>query len=195
MARTLGDRRLLRHRRPICSLTLMATTSMTRWPSTPIRSTSDSIRDRRSVQFNIGGREHAARSPRWAPWRDAREGGCYSLASEPSARFGLCGCRGCAKREDRGKTNAVFVSPLASYRLHGIERFGYLRDLFILLPSWPRPRVLELASATGSRPSSRSKLSRSWTPTSFAASRWGSRRSEPRFAIAAHEIHQRGVPS
>jgi hypothetical protein len=29
--------------------------------------------------------------------------------------------------------------------MHGIEPQGYLRDLFCLLPSWPRRRVLELA--------------------------------------------------
>jgi transposase len=31
--------------------------------------------------------------------------------------------------------------------MHGIEPLGYLRDLFCLLPSWPRSRVLELAPA------------------------------------------------
>jgi hypothetical protein len=29
--------------------------------------------------------------------------------------------------------------------LHGIEPWGYLRDLFCLVPSWPSRRVLELA--------------------------------------------------
>ena len=29
--------------------------------------------------------------------------------------------------------------------MHGIEPLGYLRDLFCLLPRWPRRRVLELA--------------------------------------------------
>jgi hypothetical protein len=31
--------------------------------------------------------------------------------------------------------------------MHGIEPWAYLRDLFCLLPSWPAPRVLELAPA------------------------------------------------
>jgi hypothetical protein len=31
--------------------------------------------------------------------------------------------------------------------LHGIEPQAYLRDLFCLLPSWPKRRVLELAPA------------------------------------------------
>jgi hypothetical protein len=37
------------------------------------------------------------------------------------------------------------VSLLASCQLHGIEPWGYLRDLSCLLPSWSSRRVLELA--------------------------------------------------
>jgi hypothetical protein len=37
------------------------------------------------------------------------------------------------------------VSLIASCQLHGIEPWAYLRDLFCLLPGWPRRRVLELA--------------------------------------------------
>ncbi|PCC68164.1 hypothetical protein NAEX_01173 [Nannocystis exedens] len=40
------------------------------------------------------------------------------------------------------------MSLLASCQMHGIEPLGYLRDLLCLLPSWPRPRVLELAPAS-----------------------------------------------
>jgi hypothetical protein len=47
--------------------------------------------------------------------------------------------------DDAGEVNAAFVSLLASCRLHGIEPWSYLRDLFCLTPSWPRSRVLELA--------------------------------------------------
>jgi transposase len=49
--------------------------------------------------------------------------------------------------EDGAKTNATFVSLIASCRLHNIEPFAYLRDLFCLLPGWPRHRLLELAPA------------------------------------------------
>lgn len=49
--------------------------------------------------------------------------------------------------DEGGHTNATFVSLLASCQLHGIEPLGYLRDLFCLLPAWPRHRVLELAPA------------------------------------------------
>jgi transposase len=49
--------------------------------------------------------------------------------------------------EDGAKANTTFVSLIASCRLHDLEPFGYLRDLFCLLPSWPRSRVLELAPA------------------------------------------------
>jgi transposase len=49
--------------------------------------------------------------------------------------------------DDAGEVNAAFVSLLASCRLHGIEPWSYLRDLFCLLPGWPRSRVLELAPA------------------------------------------------
>ena len=49
--------------------------------------------------------------------------------------------------EDGALANTTFVSLLASCRLHDIEPLGYLRDLFCLLPSWPRHRVLDLAPA------------------------------------------------
>ncbi len=49
--------------------------------------------------------------------------------------------------EDGALANTTFVSLIASCRLHDIEPFAYLRDLFCLLPSWPRARVLELAPA------------------------------------------------
>ena len=49
--------------------------------------------------------------------------------------------------DDGARVNAVFVSLLASCRLHDIEPRGYLRDLFCLLPAWPLARVLELAPA------------------------------------------------
>lgn len=31
--------------------------------------------------------------------------------------------------------------------MHGIEPWAYLRDLFCLLPQWPKARALELAPA------------------------------------------------
>lgn len=50
--------------------------------------------------------------------------------------------------DDGARANTLFVSLLASCQMHGIEPLGYLRDLLCLLPSWPRPRVLELAPAS-----------------------------------------------
>lgn len=47
--------------------------------------------------------------------------------------------------DDAAEINATFVSLLASCQLHELEPWAYLRDLFCLLPSWPRRRVLELA--------------------------------------------------
>lgn len=49
--------------------------------------------------------------------------------------------------DDGAEVNTVFVSLLASCGLHQVEPWTYLRDLFCLLPSWPRRRVLELAPA------------------------------------------------
>ena len=58
--------------------------------------------------------------------------------------------------------NTVFVSLLASARLHDIEPLAYLRDLLCLLPSWPRQRLLELAPAywkhTCEQPETQQKL-------------------------------------
>ena len=46
--------------------------------------------------------------------------------------------------DEGARANTIFVSLLASCQLHGIEPWAYLRDLFCLLPSWPKSRVLEL---------------------------------------------------
>jgi hypothetical protein len=47
--------------------------------------------------------------------------------------------------EDGAEINTIFVSLLASCRMHRIEPLGYMRDLLCLLPRWPRHRVLDLA--------------------------------------------------
>jgi transposase len=47
--------------------------------------------------------------------------------------------------EDGALANTTFVSLLASCQLHRIDPWSYLRDLFCLLPSWPKSRILELA--------------------------------------------------
>ena len=53
--------------------------------------------------------------------------------------------------DDGGDVNTVFVSLLASCRMHEIEPLAYMRDLLCLLPRWPRHRVLELAPAYWSK--------------------------------------------
>ena len=47
--------------------------------------------------------------------------------------------------DDAALVNTVFVSLLASARMHRLDPQVYLRDLFCLLPSWPKHRLLELA--------------------------------------------------
>jgi transposase len=49
--------------------------------------------------------------------------------------------------EDGATANTTFVSLIASCEMHGLEPWRYLRDLFYLLPDWPKSRVLELAPA------------------------------------------------
>lgn len=49
--------------------------------------------------------------------------------------------------DEGGHRAATFVSLIASAKLHSLEPYAYLRDLFCLLPSWPRNQVLELAPA------------------------------------------------
>lgn len=48
---------------------------------------------------------------------------------------------------DGARTNATFVTLLASCQMHDIEPWAYLRDLFCLLPSWPVHRALDLSPA------------------------------------------------
>ncbi len=43
------------------------------------------------------------------------------------------------------EANTTFVSLLASCQMHRIEPWGYLRDLFCLLPGWKRSQVLALS--------------------------------------------------
>jgi hypothetical protein len=47
--------------------------------------------------------------------------------------------------DDTAPVTATFVSLIASCAMHGLNSEQYLRDLFRVLPSWPRSRVLELA--------------------------------------------------
>jgi transposase len=47
--------------------------------------------------------------------------------------------------KDGAEWNATIVSLIASCALHGIEPWSYLRDVLILLPTWPPDRVIELA--------------------------------------------------
>jgi transposase len=53
--------------------------------------------------------------------------------------------------DDGGEINATFVSLLANCSMHKVEPLGYMRDLFCLLPRWPRHRVLELAPVNWSK--------------------------------------------
>jgi transposase len=47
--------------------------------------------------------------------------------------------------DEGAEWNTIAVSLIASCELHGIEPWAYLRDVLILLPDWPRDRVLELS--------------------------------------------------
>ncbi len=49
--------------------------------------------------------------------------------------------------DDGARVNATFTSLLASCHMHNLEPWGYLRDLFCLLPTWPAHRMLEIAPA------------------------------------------------
>jgi hypothetical protein len=46
--------------------------------------------------------------------------------------------------DEDAKASAVFISLLASCRLHQLDSRQYLRDLFRVLPRWPQTRLLEL---------------------------------------------------
>lgn len=47
--------------------------------------------------------------------------------------------------DDTAQWTCTFVSLIASCALHGLDPEAYLRDLFRVLPGWPKPRLLELA--------------------------------------------------
>lgn len=57
-----------------------------------------------------------------------------------------------------GETNATWVTLLASAQLHELEPGGYLRDLLILLPWWPKHRLLELAPMNWKQTSQRPEV-------------------------------------
>lgn len=68
--------------------------------------------------------------------------------------------------DDGARVNAVFTSLLASCRMLDVEPWAYLRDLFCLLPNWPKHRLLELApvnwQATAERQDARAMLDADW---------------------------------
>jgi transposase len=90
-----------------------------------------------------------ARNQRKALSRFLRDGRLpvHNNASENALRREVLGRKNWlfVGNDDAAKVNATFVSLLASCQMHGLEPWAYLRDLFCLLPSWPRKRVLELA--------------------------------------------------
>jgi hypothetical protein len=47
--------------------------------------------------------------------------------------------------DDHAQAAGNLLSLIASARLHGLDPEAYLRDLFRVLPHWPRGRFLELA--------------------------------------------------
>ena len=47
--------------------------------------------------------------------------------------------------DDSAEWTCTFVSLVASCELHGLDPQAYLRDLFRVLPTWPKNRILELA--------------------------------------------------
>lgn len=60
--------------------------------------------------------------------------------------------------DDGGHVNAVFTSLLASCRLCDVEPWAYLRDIFCLLPNWPKHRLLELAPVEWTKTSARDEV-------------------------------------
>lgn len=82
--------------------------------------------------------------------------------------------------DDGGRVNATFVSLLASCQLHGIEPLGYLRDLFCLLPSWPKQRALDLAPANWAKTLEDPEVQRSLAANVFRQASLGS--------LAPHQI-------
>jgi transposase len=83
--------------------------------------------------------------------------------------------------DDGAKTNTVFVSLLASARLHGLDPVGYLRDLLCLIRAGLPSACSSSLPPIGRRLSSSRKLSKSCSPTSSVASCF-LRRPEPRIA-------------
>ena len=69
------------------------------------------------------------------------------------------------------------MSLLASAEFHRIEPFGCIRDLFCLLPNWPRKRALELAPAYWEQTLEETDAQQRSTATSSDVSLWGLTRS------------------
>jgi hypothetical protein len=69
--------------------------------------------------------------------------------------------------EDGAEINTIFVSLLASCRMHRIEPLGYMRDLLCLLPGWPKHRVLELAPVNWTQTVAQSEVQRALAANVF----------------------------
>jgi transposase len=72
---------------------------------------------------------------------------CHNNGSERALRREAVGRKAWlfVGSDDGGETNATWVTLLASCQPHDVEPFGYLRDLLILLPWWPKHQILDLA--------------------------------------------------
>ena len=57
--------------------------------------------------------------------------------------------------EDGANANAAFTSLLASCRMHEVEPWRYIRDIFCLLPEWPEHELLDLAPLNWKQTSAR----------------------------------------
>ncbi|WP_437951401.1 IS66 family transposase [Sorangium sp. So ce296] len=78
--------------------------------------------------------------------------------------------------DDGAEWNATIVSLIASCAMHQLDPWAYLRDVLILLPGWPRDRVIELApkswKQTLENTDARQRLAASpwtWAPATLAA--------------------------
>lgn len=70
--------------------------------------------------------------------------------------------------------NATFVTLVASCQLHGIDPYGYLRDLFCLIPGWKAADVLALAPLHWAETTARPEVQKALAENVFRRASLGS---------------------
>ena len=89
--------------------------------------------------------------------------------------------------DDGAAANASFTSLLASCRMHGVEPWSYLRDIFCQLPEWPAHRMLELSPLKWTNTSTGEQTQKLLAANPYRRITWSSPAGAPSSSLAGRQ--------